>query len=285
MHAIISDKDGVADRWGDDYVKARAVVPKPPETAYPASERARQFPLTKSSSVDKVVETYVKAIAFAGRRGVVILNVGHGISDEGDEAGGMLELAPGGTMTLGGLNDKTVGASKRIPFANIFYDLNVKGPPDFSGQDQDLTFNLGVPAAQQRLQRWSKYQTICRAFKQAMLRKVVLLTCSVGKSPIFLRKLSWDWGVAIEAYKGHISPDDQVTPGRTRMHLKEDPPGVGTNVPQSEEQLPRATDDNSVRILCRAIALPELTMWQMRPTHFKWIGTPAGQRLVEENSP
>jgi hypothetical protein len=284
MHAIISDKDGTADRWGDDYVKAREVVPKPPETAYPASERARQFLLTKKSSVAKIAETYQKAIAFAGRKGVVILNVGHGISDDDDEAGGMLELAPGGTMTLGGLNDVTVGFSKRIPFANIFYDLNVKGPPSFSAQDEDLQFNRGVPAAQKRQERWSIYQTISRAFQRAMLRKVVLLTCRVGHSPIFLRKLSWDWGVTIEAYKDHIALDPQPS-GRTRMHLDTDPPGIGTNVPESEEQLPRATDNNSVRILCRAIALPELTMYQMRPTHFKWINDGAGRRLVEENCP
>ncbi len=226
MDVIISEKDGMADRWGEDYFKRR-----PPK---------RHFLLTRASTLDQVVQTIRNAIAAAGSTGDLILNVGHGAGVPANPLDGTVELAPGGKLTLGGANNTNV-------FVNVFYDVNLAGPHGFSRKDDDVKFNANTPRGKLRLKNWNTYQQVSAAFKQAKLRKVVFLTCNVGSSTDFLRKIANDWGVVIEAYKRRMVLTPQPS-GRTRLHLQGDAPGHGTNVPASEENLPLATASNSLRV-------------------------------------
>lgn len=236
MDVIISEKDGIADRWGDDYFKRRT------DPSAPAGQKQpkRHFLLTKASSLDVVVKTITDAIAAAGPTGTLIFNVGHGAAGAGNALDGTVDLAPGSKLKLGGANNTNV-------FVNVFYDVNLSGPNGFSGMDNDKKFNADTQAGKQRLQNWATYQRICQAFKAGGLYKVVFLTCNVGNSTEFLRKIANDWGTVIEAYKKRVVLDPQQN-GRTRMHLEGDAPGFGTNVEAAEENLPLATGSNSFRV-------------------------------------
>jgi hypothetical protein len=88
MDAVISEKDGKADRWGDDYFNRR-----PPKN---------NFLLTLSSRIDQVVGTILSAINSAGNTGTLIFDVGHGTSLPNNSMDDSVELAPGGKLTLGG---------------------------------------------------------------------------------------------------------------------------------------------------------------------------------------
>lgn len=225
MDAIISENDGVANIWGDSYFNRR-----PPR---------HNFLLAPSSSVAAAVQAIRDATAAAGTNGTLIFNVGHGASNA-NPYDGVVDLAPGRKLRLGGANTANT-------FVNVFYDVNLSGPEGFSGMDNDLKFNAGLATASERQRHWQTYKQICQLFRQARLYKVVFITCRVGNSTEFLRKIANDWGTIIEAYKRRMVVAPQPN-GRTRMYLEGDAPGSGTNVPAAEENLPLATESNSLRV-------------------------------------
>jgi hypothetical protein len=193
--------------WGNRFVKRQPL------------SRIQQT-IGPNPTVDQAKAAVLKSITAAGAGGRVIINVGHGAG------GGTLlpnqgsfELAPGGVMRI-------VGFNVANGFVDVFYDVNVKGPPAISDKENDEKNNPTSP----RLARWRIYEEISRAFRAGRLREVALLTCRVGSSTEFLRKVANDWGVVIRAYRQRVAlTEDIVSVGKQvthhfYMHLENNPP-------------------------------------------------------------
>jgi hypothetical protein len=196
------------NHWGERFVKRQPL------------SRVQQT-IGPSPSVDQAKQAVVRAIATAGAGGRVIINVGHGAGGGPNLQAnqGLFELAPGGAMRIGGHD---VAGS----FVDVFYDVNLQGPPSISDMDNDIKNNPHSP----RLARWRIYQQISAAFKAAHLREVALLTCRVGNATEFLRKVANDWGVVVRAYRQRVALTEDITTigrhvtKRFFMHLENNPP-------------------------------------------------------------
>jgi hypothetical protein len=176
------------DEWGKKFVKRQPQA------------RVQQT-IGPHPTADQAKAAILKAIATAGAGGRVIINVGHGSGGgQLQSTEGSFELAPGGAL-------KIVGRNVKNGFVDVFYDVNLSGPPSISDLDNDLKNNPTSP----RLARWRVYQEISTAFKNAKLREVALLTCRVGNSTDFLRKVAGDWGVVIRAYRQRVALTEDIT--------------------------------------------------------------------------
>lgn len=180
-----------------------------------------QHTTPRRPSVEQTKAALKRAISAAGAGGTVVINVGHGAGgDKLDADQGMFELAPDGAMKITG-HDMVGG------YVDVFYDVNRAGPPSMSDKENDEKNNPNSP----RLKRWRDYEEISAAFKTGKLREVALLTCRVGNSTEFIRKVANDWGVVVRAYRQRVAlTEDTVTVGRQvtkhfYMHLENDPPG------------------------------------------------------------
>jgi len=192
--------------------------------------------------VDQAKAAVLRAIRAAGQGGRVIINVGHGVGG-GDLAAeeGAFELAPNRVMTIG----HSAGHIGNL-FVDVFYDVNLLGPPHVSDMEHDLKNNPGSP----RLARWSVYQEFSRAFRSSGVREVVLLTCRVGNSTQFLRKVANDWGTVIRAYRQQVVVTPDILVGRKLrpgpyMHLGNNPPEgkAAADLIIMEEEIPFSPSD------------------------------------------
>ena len=57
------------------------------------------------------------------------------------------------------------------------------------------------------------YQDLSSGLKAIGLLRVVLLTCKVGNSTEFLRKVANDWGTVIQAYRKRVAIQDFIGTG------------------------------------------------------------------------
>jgi hypothetical protein len=228
MDVVISVNDGQANLWASQYVKRQP------------SQRSN-VNVPQHCTVSQATLLFKDAIRRAGHDGLLIFNVGHGgASSTGNTLDGTVEIAPNGTMTLGGANIANT-------FVNVFYDVNFGGAGAFSQQENDARFNAGTPGARSRAANWAVYKDLADAIRSARIRKVIFLTCRVGNAPDFLKKIANDWYVVIEAYLVQVALQQQQN-GNVRMFLFTDPPGTGTNIPIGEDEVPLATGGNSVRV-------------------------------------
>lgn len=213
------------DQWGLQFVKRQPLG-------------RVQHTIGRKPTVEQTKAALRKAISVAGPGGRVIINVGHGSGGgDLDTNQGSFELAPGATLKIVGYH--VIGG-----YVDVFYDVNVAGPPSMSDLESDRRNN----PTSERLARWADYQAISSAFKDGRLREVVLLTCRVGQSTEFLRKVANDWGVVIRAYRQRVAlMEDSATVGRKvtrrhRMYLENDPPGSksAADLIVLEEEIPYA---------------------------------------------
>jgi hypothetical protein len=215
--------------WGDRFVKSQP-------------QSRLQHTIGPSPSVVQAKAAVLRAIAAAGAGGRLIVNVGHGgggaLNLQADQ--GFFELAPGGVMRI-------VGRGVAGGFVDVFYDVNLSGPPAMSDMENDLKNDPHSP----RLARWAIYQEISNAFKAAQLREVVLLTCRAGSAELFVQKVANDWGVVIRAYRQKVGIlEDITTVGRSVtkryfVYLQNNPP-AGKSAAQlvlMEEQIPFSPPD------------------------------------------
>jgi hypothetical protein len=136
----------------------------------------------------------IDAIKQAGTGGTLIVSVGHGsTSTSGNTGEGTCELAPKGAF-------KIVGRNGANGFVDVFYDA----PTGPTGQSQ-LDFDLKNNPNSSRLANFRVYKSICDQFKATKLLRVILLTCNVGRSEEFLRKIANDWGTVVFAYTKQVS--------------------------------------------------------------------------------
>jgi hypothetical protein len=221
---VIFFQDGRADIWTDRFVKAQP-------------GRRKSVLMGRNPTINQIVSAIDSAARLAGRDGILIFNVGHGGSSSSTE--GLVDVAPDQKMRLGGQGVTNV-------FVNVFYDVNLAGPNGFSDMDNDVRFNAGSPAVKQRMANWQIYKNIGRIIRNAGIRRVIFLTCNLGNATDFIKKVANDWNTVVEAYRKQIKLDPQAN-GNVRMHLVGDAPGTGTNIPDSEHEIPLATESNSYR--------------------------------------
>jgi len=221
MEVILSVNDGEWNRWGDQFVKAQ-----------PASRK--QLLMAAHPTVDQAKKNLIDAARAAGKGGRLIVSVGHGGTVANSTVDGMVDLAAGGVLRLGGLNAK-------VPpnFVSVFYDVNFTGPPSMSDMDHDLKFAPNAP----RLKSWRVYQEISGAFKQTGLYEIVLLSCNVGNSTDFVKKMANDWGCIVRAYKVKVGIDRN--PPRFKVFLVNRAPPYPTAAETilHEEYLPFSPPD------------------------------------------
>jgi hypothetical protein len=141
-------------------------------------------------------------------------------------------------MTLGGAN-----ASVPPNFVSVFYDVAPGPPPSMSDLNHDLKNNPGSI----RLLRWRIYQEIVSACRQVAPYEIILLTCNVGKSTEFIRKVANDWRVIIRAYRVQVAAIPSHP--RVMLYLANDPPPYLTAAQTilHEEELPFAPN-STIRV-------------------------------------
>jgi hypothetical protein len=170
-------------------------------------------------TVHGTVSAIGAATAKAGASGTVIFNVGHGGAGPDPTRypfEGVVDIAPNRLIRLVGTNPD------QARFISVFYDVmdrivaglssgtlasdrnvaqqckNKKNPP--SRQD--------CARAASNLDHWQKYQLISQTVAQSHIYKAVLLSCRVGRSPEFIKKIANDWNVLITAFQHYIVVDD-----------------------------------------------------------------------------
>jgi hypothetical protein len=229
VDVVVSVTAGGWNKWGENFVKRQP-------------QSRLQQPIGASPGVVATKAAILRAITTAGAGGRVIINVGHG-SGGGAlmPTEGKFELAPGGAMTI-------AGPGVHGAYVNVFYDINMAGPPSMSDLDHDLK---NTPHST-RAAHWKVYQEISTAFKKGRLREVALLTCRVGNSTEFLRKVANDWGVVIRAYRQRVVLTTvTTTTGHQKtfqyfMHLENKPPRASTPADElatMETEIPYSPND------------------------------------------
>ena len=232
QEVVISVNDGKFGEWAKHFVARQPL-------------RRRNVFIPSNPSPAQAKQVIIGAVSQAGAGGIVIFNVGHGAtSTTGNPAEATCEIAPNSAFKLVGMNNDSGTVS-------VFYDVphTAFGPSDL---DHDLKNNARSP----RLANWRMYAEIAAHFKSVQPLRVIFLTCNVGNSTDFVRKLANDWGVVVVAYKKRVvcTPIVTTSPGRPAvsqfyLHLESETVPfltAETNI-AAQEELPDRTGD-SVRI-------------------------------------
>ncbi|MFO0889767.1 MAG: peptidoglycan-binding domain-containing protein [Isosphaeraceae bacterium] len=203
--------------------------------------------IPNGASVSTVASRLKKAATKAGPRGILVMSVGHGgVVDAVSKEEGFFDLGPKGSFPLGGMNavlpgDPIPPGKKVHPVrASAYYDLRVpnkilKGGFAPSRKDEDEA--SGGQMAKVRLNNFKQYMDVCDTFKKTGLACVVLLTCKVGASSGFIKRVRQQWGTPIVGYNRRVVGQEQES-GRTRIFLEGDAPGKGTNIAFGEFFVP-----------------------------------------------
>ncbi|MEA3060896.1 MAG: hypothetical protein QOJ94_677 [Sphingomonadales bacterium] len=203
--------------WGDQFVKRQRLA-------------REQLTISPGVQPEAARAKLITAMNKAGAGGTLIVSVGHGSAGQLPREG-TVELAPGRALSLGGAN-----AAVPPNFVSVFYDVPLGPPPAISDLDNDRKNNPGSV----RLRHWQAYQEMAAACRKAALREVVFMTCKVGRSSDFLKKIANDWNVVVRAFTvqvGIASPKP-----RPLVFLANDPPpyALAATTILHEEELPVA---------------------------------------------
>jgi hypothetical protein len=226
---IISQSDPTARAWAEQVV---------------AANNTNFLPVRASpqGTSQQIVTGIQEAIQLAGPGGLLIVAAGHGVALQ-DPNAGVFDLVEGAKMRIGGKG------AFRDPkaFVDVFYaDAPPSGSPSpFSDKqldEQDPATNRPF-GWELRLNRWSKYQDLCQAFVNGKLGLVVLLTCNIGNSLVFLKKVASQWQTPILAYKDFMNYTGFKPHVRAVLDQDFNTPNSGTNVPFSEISIPLTTTE------------------------------------------
>jgi peptidoglycan hydrolase-like protein with peptidoglycan-binding domain len=180
--------------------------------------------------------------------GIVLLSVGHGggggtlLANEG-----FFDLAAGGTFRIGGGNSVLPGdlnpGKGKIAQTQVFYDLRIPNPAlkgGFQPSRKDDDEASQSANAKIRLANWAEYQKVATAFQGGHLQAVILLTCKVGQSTDFLKRVAQQWKTPVLAYKKRVV--GQEVNGKARIFLEGEAPGTGSNTAFGEVMFPLSFD-------------------------------------------
>lgn len=186
----------------------------------------------------------IKRAISAANGGLLIFAVGHGITASGFPSQGGFDVADNAKMRIGGAGSSTDPKT----FVDVFYDDK---PPQGSNQpfsQKEVDERTRPAGAERRLKNFSIYQDLSKAFADAKLAGVVLLTCNVGGSTGFLRKVASQWKTSIIAYRDFTVYKGGFPRGRVRAVLSKDElkaksKNPGTNTPFAEVMFPLSLTD------------------------------------------
>ncbi len=200
-----------------------------------------------NSSVSTVAARLKLAAKKAGPRGILVMSVGHGgVVDTLSNEEGFFDLGPKGSFRLGGRNailpGDPVPAGKKAGTvrASAFYDDRVPNPilkGGFAPSRKDEDEASSGENARVRLNNFKQYMDVSDTFKKTGLACVVLLTCKVGASSGFIKRVRQQWGTTIVGYNRRVVGQAQES-GRTRVFLEGDAPGKGSNTVLGEFFIP-----------------------------------------------
>jgi hypothetical protein len=140
-------------------------------------------------------------------------------------------------MRIGGLGENR---DPRV-FMDVFYDTTPSDSPS-PHSEKWIDENVHPGGWQARLEKWSIYQDLCRAFTDGKLAMVVLLTCKIGNSLDFLKKVASQWQTPILAYRDFTNYTGFFPHVRCVLD-KDFNTGRGTDVPFSEISIPVSLPD------------------------------------------
>jgi hypothetical protein len=194
MEVILSTTEQMWLGWAEGFVKH-----------LPNSRRLVKMPTNSSMVAAKTI--IIDAIKKAEKGGSLIISVGHGSALDNATVDGTVEIAPGGTFKLAGLNSRDYVAGR----VSVFYDFRAD-----PAQPSDLENDLKNNPTSDRLKQWAIYKEICAQFKSTELAKVTLLTCRVGNTTDMIRKIASDWNTIVAAYKVRVAAmsDTYSFPGK-----------------------------------------------------------------------
>lgn len=246
MNTAIISESGYGDTWAKDFVAVYTNRNKKPQQVAMGGTAVMQFVaprhnilMTGGANADSVIATVQKAVGLAGPNGTLVFNVGHGVATaSATGTDGWVDLAPGGTFKLGGLNTPNT-------FVNVFYDMVIPRPGVNLKPKSDLQNDKDFNPTSDKLKRWAKYEKLCKTIKNGRLKKVIFLTCNIGNAVDFLRKISMDFGTICEAYRQKVQLSPQAG-NKIRIHLKTDPVGFRTNIPENEHELMLGIQESDV---------------------------------------
>lgn len=201
------------------------------------------LPSPKHVSTEALVSFLRRAIAEANG-GLLILAVGHGITNSDYPNQGGFDLADQAQMRIGGKGSNVDPKT----FVDVFYeDKPPKGSPvPFSDKENDERTHAA--GSEKRLKDFAIYKDLCQAFVDGKLAGVVLLTCRVGNSTEFLQKVASQWNTRIIAYRDWVIYKGGFTHKRVRAVLQRDVNAEnsahpGTNTPFAEVMFPLSLTD------------------------------------------
>lgn len=205
-------------------------------------------PMANQLSVAVAASQLASAAAVAGPMGILVLSVGHGAPGSTPDQGAF-DLAPHHNFSLGGRDawlegqprPKGAETKARPSATSAFY---ADRPPSSGGviifSDLENDQNSKSAAAKTRVSNFRQYEKVSTAFMSLGL--VVLLTCRVGNSGGFLRRVRQQWRTPLLAYERRVA-GQQMANGRTRLFLEGDKEGQGTNVATGEFFIPVSFKD------------------------------------------
>lgn len=203
---------------------------------------AKRIGMNGAKSTIQLVQTITDAAIAAGFGGHLVFAVGHGGTqvDPLDQglADGFVDLAPDKKLRLG---------TQQGDFTSPFYDTAfqherlVANSTLRQQSDKENDERQHFPGYKTHLANWQVYQNISMTMRMCGVGKVTFLTCRIGKSRNFVKRIALDWGVVVHAYEKYVWIGDD-TAGKTRVYLDGDKPGAGTNIPAAALQLPAGSD-------------------------------------------
>ncbi len=243
-NVVLSEVDGVYfERWARQYVNAFVKWKGSPIRVGGQFQRSVDVdfrpaprkliltgPAAKFANKNAVARMYEDALKVTRPGGRLIVSLGHGAASGG--ADGNIDLAPGKQFQICGLNNKVGPGNHHI---SVFYDMDIDGSgPRISNLKND-SLSKKVSFSEKM---WPTYARISKAFRASRIDEVVFLTCKVGSSRDFLRKIAADWQVKIRAFKVKVQASPDLTNrGTTRIHFQGEPKGTGANIELSDTSL------------------------------------------------
>jgi hypothetical protein len=206
------------------------------------------FP-SRTATPEDTVKGIKEAIA-AAQGGLLIFAVGHGVqSKDLNPSGGGFDVADSDKMRIGGRGSFRDKDHKM--FVDVFYDEKPPpgSPTPFSEKENDE--RTGATGAKKRLKHFSIYQDLAKAFVAGKLAGVVLLTCNVGRSLDFMKKVANQWQTTLIAYRdftryvgGFRRKKRRVVRAILEKDLgREKSRSPGTNTPFAEVMFPLSLTD------------------------------------------
>lgn len=216
-------------RWADQWQKADPI-------------NRKKLPIDGNGSHEHIRDVIVNAVRVAGNTSgnELIIAVGHG--GAAGLTDGTVDLAPQRKtrLTRGVVGSRTATGAEI--FYDPFYDVQLHPPlPSDKANDEDPRVFGNTPPAKFRLGRYALYQNIGAAIQTGHIYKVIFLTCNVGNAISFIQKIAIDWQVLVKAYKRFLVFQLNLpgSIGKVRVFLEGDSPGMGSNTPAREVNLPQ----------------------------------------------